>query len=422
MFNKETLKRLKQAVRQAQIRQDLDTARNPDLQRAIKIVEEFLRKSKRVCYGGQAINVQLPFKDQFYNLETSLPDYDFFTPDDKSDIDSLIEHLKEAGFKEISKKVGIHDGTTKIYVNYTAIADITKIDGDFYDQIEKRSIIIEGIHYADPIFLRMMMFLELSRPKGMLTRWEKVFERLSLLEKAHPLKLCRGDKPVLESKEATLSRATILRYIIKNSRSLMGANISSLYKSGSKSASSRTKFLLHGKAPLVFFSPDAQSDADTLSIELGTTTKEVLGYQNILPAMVELYSGENMVCIIVQEEACHSFINIPLTKQRNLRVASLDTLLAFLIGLYYRDDHILMNSESILCWISEYVLLLNRYRQNPTSLVPSFAIDCSGYQTSFASLLRAKGVRIEAERQKVGSGFRTTMKRKRGLRKTRKRY
>jgi len=165
MYNKETLKRLKQAVRQAQIRQDLDTARNPDLQRAIKIVEEFLRKSKRVCYGGQAINVQLPFKDQFYNLETSLPDYDFFTPDDKSDIDSLIEHLKEAGFKEISKKVGIHDGTTKIYVNYTAIADITKIDGDFYDQIEKRSIIIEGIHYADPIFLRMMMFLELSRPR-----------------------------------------------------------------------------------------------------------------------------------------------------------------------------------------------------------------------------------------------------------------
>lgn len=60
MYNKAILKRLRQIVHQAQIRQDLDTAQNPDLQRAIKIVETFLRKSKRVCYGGQAINVQLP--------------------------------------------------------------------------------------------------------------------------------------------------------------------------------------------------------------------------------------------------------------------------------------------------------------------------------------------------------------------------
>lgn len=407
MYNKAILKRLRQIIHQAQIRIDLDTAQNPDLQKAIKIVETFLRKSRRVCYGGQAINIQLPPKDQFYNLETSLPDYDFFSPDDKEDTRALIEDLKTAGFTEITKRVGIHEGTTKIYINYVAIADITKIDEGFYEQINRKSITVDGIHYADPIFLRMMMFLELSRPKGMLARWEKVYERLDLLDRAHPLKTCSSksaNNTVVESKEAAVSRAAVLRYIIRNHRVFMGADISSLYKSGT--ASSRTKFLLHGKSPVVFFSPDANVDADALLIDLKASKKEIVGFQNILPAMIGLYRDTELVCLIVQEEACHSFVSIPLTKQRILRVASLDTLLTFLIGLYYRDDHILFGSESLLCWLSQYMKLLDRYRSKPTTSVPSFSIECSGYQTSFASLLRAKGARIEAERQRIGSGHR----------------
>jgi hypothetical protein len=421
MYNKAVLKRLRQIVHQAQIRIDLDTAQNPDLQRAIKIVETFLRKSRRVCYGGQAINVQLPPKDQFYNLETSLPDYDFFSPDDKEDVRDLIEDLRTAGFTEISKRVGIHEGTTKIYVNYVAIADITKIDEGFYEQINRKSITVDGIHYADPIFLRMMMFLELSRPKGMLSRWEKVYERLELLDRAHPLKSCTATLAVTESKEATVSRAAVLRYIIRNHRVFMGADISLLYKSGT--ASGRTKFLLHGRSPVVFFSPDATLDADALLVDLRATKEEIVGFQNILPAMIGLYRDAELVCLIVQEEACHSFLSIPLTKQRILRVASLDTLLTFLIGLYYRDDHILFSSDSLLCWLDQYIKLLERYRTKPTALVPSFSVECSGYQTTFASLLRAKGARIEAERQRIGSGQRAATTRKvfrNVLRKTRR--
>ena len=35
-------------------------------------------------------------------------------------------------------------------------------------------------------------------------------------------------------------------------------------------------------------------------------------------------------------------------------------------------------------------------------------MECTGYQTTFASLLRAKAARIEADRQKVSSGVRVT--------------
>jgi hypothetical protein len=130
----------------------------------------------------------------------------------------------------------------------------------------------------------------------------------------------------------------------------------------------------------------------------------ITGYQGILPAMAALYHGDSLICLIVQEEACHSTITLPLTKDRTLRIASLDTLLTFLIGLYYRNDSILMTQESLLCWIRQYIDLSNRYKKKPTKLFPAFSIECAGYQTTFASLLRAKAARIQAERQKLSSG------------------
>jgi hypothetical protein len=407
--SKDILKRLKQSVYKGQIRVDIDAAQNPDLRRAIHIVEQFLKLSGRICYGGQAINAYLPKKNQFYNLETSLPDYDFFSPDYRSDIRELVSNLKSSGFTEISERIGIHEGTTKIFVNYTAIADITQMDNEFYEQIHKRSININGIRYADPLFLKMLMYLELSRPRGMLSRWEKVYQRLSLLEAAHPLKPCNNKTPIIfENNAANENRAALLNFIIENKRVFMGADIKSLYLTNGqgKTPKSRTQYILRGKSPMVFMSPDADIDADYLGDELNARKEQIIGFQGTLPAMVALYKGDMMICLIVQEEACHSNISIELTKGRMLNIASLDTLLTFFIGLYYRDDPILMATDSLLCWLQYYTSLLVKFRAHPTKSIPSFPLECSGYQTTFASLLRAKGARIEAARQRIGSGAR----------------
>jgi hypothetical protein len=403
----EVKKRLEEVVDQAKLRIDLESAQNPELRRAIQIVEVFLAKSGRVCYGGQAINAQLPQKDQFYDSSRSLPDYDFFSPDAEDDTAKLIQTLRESGYSEISKRIGIHDGTIKIYVNYTAIADISQMVPEFYDIIYKKSVVVNGIHYSDPLFLRMLMFLELSRPRGQVARWDKVFERLTLLDKAYPLFKCKNKYPqITTSKEAQELRPYIIRYMIKHNRVFMGADIHSIYKASGdgKSRDTRTHFLLKGKAPVVFFSPDAEKDAQALSDMTGSVIEDVLGYQNMLPAMLVLKKDNMPVGVIVQEEACHSTLTIPLTKGRNLRMASLDTLLTFLIGLYYRPDSLLMTQESLLCWIRHYIDLSNRYKTRPTKLFPAFSIECSGYQTSFASLLRAKAARIQAVRQRLSSG------------------
>ena len=51
---------------------------------------------------------------------------------------------------------------------------------------KKDSIQVAGILYAPPNYLRMGMYLELSRPAGDTSRWEKVLKRLTLLNKNYP--------------------------------------------------------------------------------------------------------------------------------------------------------------------------------------------------------------------------------------------
>ena len=54
---------------------------NPVIKEIISIVEKFLVKTQRVCYGGTAINNILPEEEQFYDKSIELPDYDFFSPE-----------------------------------------------------------------------------------------------------------------------------------------------------------------------------------------------------------------------------------------------------------------------------------------------------------------------------------------------------
>jgi hypothetical protein len=171
--------------------------------------------------------------------------------------------------------------------------------------------------------------------------------------------------------------------------------------------------LLNSLAPVIFLSPDAEHDADILAEYTSSRKESIVGYQNILPAMVALYHNTKLIGLIVQEESCHSILLLPLTKYRQLRVASVYTFLTFLIGLYYREKLILITEKTFFSLLGIYINLLNRYRVRPTKLIPAFPIECSGYQTSFPSLLRAKVARIEAAKQEISSGRQTRRRTKR---------
>ena len=94
-------KRLEEAIEKATYRINYESAHNESLINALSIVENFIRRKKRVCYGGTAMNAILPEEKRFYNSETDLPDYDYYTPDLDNDVDELVKDMEKAGFKDV---------------------------------------------------------------------------------------------------------------------------------------------------------------------------------------------------------------------------------------------------------------------------------------------------------------------------------
>lgn len=193
-YDDKELEILRKAVDLVEARKGKETMRDPEVKKIIETVENFIADKKLVCYGGTAINNILPEDVQFYDKDIELPDYDFYS-------DNALEHAKEladiyynAGYEDVEAKAGVHFGTYKVFVNFTGIADITQMEPELFKSISKEAIIRNNIRYAPPNFLRMAMYLELSRPDGDVSRWEKVQKRLVLLNNHYPLKGYDCDK------------------------------------------------------------------------------------------------------------------------------------------------------------------------------------------------------------------------------------
>ena len=116
---------LRRAVDESDEKKSKRLANATEVIQMIKIVEDFLRKKKLICYGGTAINNILPKQAQFYNRDLEVPDYDFYSPDAMDDAKELADVFHAAGFQEIEAKAGVHFGTYKVFVNFIPIADLT---------------------------------------------------------------------------------------------------------------------------------------------------------------------------------------------------------------------------------------------------------------------------------------------------------
>ncbi len=404
-----------------------ESAHNPEIQYALDIITKFLQRKGRVCYGGTAINAILPRSLKFYDPQKDLPDYDFFTPNPESDIQEIVKDLQQAGFPDVVERVGIHEGTHKIMVNFVPVADISTLDPELYKVMYRRSVEKDGIHYADADILRMLMYLELSRPRGQVERWSKVYERLILLNEAFPPKVCRTKSYDLVNRVTLplVLRKALLEYVIQNKRILMGAEVITLYDwllSKTRKFKPTMTWFLKKNGMIVFISPEAERDALRL--------KEIFANEDItiqeLPAKGEIVPQRFVVSYrkmpfveILQEVACHSFVSFTLSDGNELHIASLETLTTFYyaLALFTKDEKILQFYMTCLCQkLVEMTEIL--HRKGNVGPVPAFSIECSGYQKGYATLLKEKFERIAREKKKQKM---LSMKRKQKTnRKTRK--
>jgi hypothetical protein len=391
------LKLIKNIAEDAQQKQIHQISQDPEILGAIYIVEEFLRKKKRICYGGQAINAHLPKKYQFYK-DIDLPDYDFFTPTPDQDIDELVEMFTEKGYKEIGIRLSVHEGTTKLYINFLPMADITGIDDAVYKRLFARAIPYKGIYNSDPDFLRMMMYLELSRPAGEVGRWEKVYERLFLLNTLQPIKTCkwRSDKrPALMQN----MKENLLQMIISRGNILAGLDVYSNYKVRRGKRKTLKWFVRHW--PLIIYSESPKKDSDFFIdyltkiglITQSLTVTNINAVGEIVPACSIIKYEEIPILLFVKETACHSYITINLVGNKELKIASIDTLITLFMSFMFHAELEEIVVRPLICLIHEIILFSMKAREQGT-MIPFLSITCSGHQKQIATLLRERAGRV----------------------------
>jgi hypothetical protein len=429
------LERMAEIVAIAQEKIDYANAHNPTIQKAIQVVEKYLQKTHRICYGGQALNAHLPKAYQFYDPEHTVPDYDFFTPDQEKDLVGIVKELQSAGFQEISARLGIHEGTIKIYVDYFPVADITQMEPALYSLLSERAIVHNKITYLDADTLRMLIYLELSRPKGEVGRWEKIYQRLLLLDNFVPLgrptnmsqKRRDGVVKGLKSPLNKAENEVVMKYIIQNNRVFAGADLVSFYDRSlaTKGLNRRSKLAVEKlqighKYPVILFVKDIQKEGEILkdilqdavvaSAKPGKVIKAVEADMysavngDMLPEMLVLYKGSRAGVLLIQESACHSYYNFVLDTGENLQIASVDTLATLYFALGIRgmgakragDEAAFLAAFGSLA--RQVVRITRDARENPGRFpFPYIALECEGEQKSFESLIKEKAWRMRRE-------------------------
>jgi len=402
---------LRNAVDLAEKRVGKKTVNAPQVQEIISIVEDFLRTKKLICYGGTAINNILPTQDQFYDKSIEIPDYDFFSSNALSDAKELANIYHKKGFESIEAKAGVHFGTYKVFVNYIPVADITFLETKLFKNIMKDSILVAGIYYCAPNYLRMSMFLELSRPMGDVSRWEKVLKRLMLLNKHYPLKskYCSNLTIQRSSGDAAIEHEeliynTIKKGFIDQGLVFFGSFANSLY---TQYMPSKLRKKLH-KVP----------DFDVLSEEpykSAVMIKERLGYENIKNVKIvkqpglgeviaphyEIRVGDDTLAFIYQPLACHSYNIITIDKMK-IKIATIDTMLSFYLAFLYsgRDYY---DTERILC-MSEFLFdVQQKNRLEQKGLLRRFSINCYGHQETLDVMRQEKSKKHEELKNKKNS-------------------
>lgn len=403
---------LRMAVDKLDVIKGKHQVQNETTREIISIVEEFIQKKRCVCYGGTAINNILPKQDQFYNKDIEFPDYDFFSPRAFQHAQELADLYYSYGYTEVEAKSGMHTGTYKVFVNFLPVADITYLHPEIFKNIQKESITVDRIHYAPPNFLRMAMFLELSRPMGDVSRWEKVLKRISLLNKHYPLqnKKCNSIEVQRIFESSSINSSDIffsLRDIfIKEQVVFFGAMAHKLYaKYMPKKVSNSLQYI---------------PDFDVLSNDPKETAKRVkdklesIGYKNIsitkhkpigelILDHYEILIGTDTIAFIYKPIACHSY-NVIRIQNQKAKIATIDTMLSFYLAFLYanRSYH---NIDRILC-MSQYLFTVqqkNRLAQK--GLLKRFSITCYGHQETLEDIRAHKAELYEELKQKKNGEF-----------------
>jgi len=394
---------LRMAVDEAEDKMGRRIVNSEDVQKIIDIVEEFIKRKKLICYGGTAINNLLPEEDRFYNKEIELPDYDFFSKNALTDAKELADIYYKKGFIDVEAKSGQHHGTYKVFVNYMAVADITHLPKEIYNAVKQDALSVAGIFYAPPNFLRMSMYLELSRPAGDISRWEKVLKRLALLNKNYPLtnincNVVEFQREMSNKENEYKIYETVRNTLINQGVVFFGGFANVLY---SQYMPKNLQKKLENVADFDVLSNNPEKTAEVIKERLddnGIKKVKIIKQSavgEIVPEHYEVKVDNDSVLFIYKPIGCHSY-NILLMNGRKVKVATIDTMLSFYLAfLYANKPYYNQFMDRILCMSKFLFDVQQKNRLVQKGLLKRFSITCYGHQESIEEMKAEKAAKYK---------------------------
>jgi len=241
------------------------------------------------------------------------------------------------------------------------------------------------------------MYLELSRPAGMVSRWEKVYERLLLLNGEHPPTAGRCAKEPLA---ATATKATEIKktdVVLHEKIVNAGIENGAIFLSGI----SQLVDVEPASTGIVLLLSDKTSDLTMALKRIGLkpTVYDAMG--ELLPARTEFHTTKKqLVAVVFEAVACHNYINT----SAGLRLGSLDLLIQMYYAMYFADLQGYVPVR-LLCIIQELVDLetANRRKAVSTGKKPEevFPLECIGHQPTMPELKKAHRERVAEKREEL---------------------
>jgi hypothetical protein len=333
-----------------------------------------------------------------------------------NDAKALADIYFRLGFSDVEAKAGVHYGTYKVFVNFFQIADITQLDSKLFSSLKRNAIIKDGILYSPPNFLRMAMYLELSRPGGDITRWEKVLKRLNLLNKNYPLKAEKCDPETFRHSFSARSKTKqyyyqkeLIQNVIKDIVSeeklvYIGGYANVLY---SRYLKNREKMYLTEIPDFDLLSTTPDKTAKKIKEELekkgviNVTVKTKPSIPEYLSTHYEVKVGSQPVAYIYKPLACHSYNTIKLDG-KIFRVATIDTMMSFYLLFLYADRPY-YNPRRTLCLCEYLFKIQQKNRLKMKGLLRRFSITCYGKQKTLEDIRTEKSKQFKKLKTKKKS-------------------
>ena len=319
------------------------------------IILEFIKKEKRIIYGGYAWNslVKKVNPDDAFYKDTDYTDIEFYSNKPIEDMKKICDILYAKGFKFIQGKSAQHEDTYTIFVNFTGYCDISYMPSNVFYGVQTANI--DGFRLIHPKFIMVDILRQFNDPMTSFWRLDKNIKRGKLIMKNYPLELSTKpyDMKKLNPNTVKLVDSLIPQLAKSNSILFIGQIANNAYLNPNTNFDNQVS--VYDQTPIEIISTKLSKDVQliyNIIIKYFLDTKQSKSFDDTIvleqyypffqftdKKAVFRYEGETFLIIYGNNEKCIPYNDIKLVnkdKQFNIKIGTFNVNFMFNLVRYHQ--------------------------------------------------------------------------------------